>query len=212
MARNGTRPQRPGPKPLLAGAALRKAVMAIWCVCFCCMLWRAGPSDSSAISPSARFTACSPVGPGSASGVGYSIGCAAPGGVPAAMPQNRAPWSSIAAPAARRRVALSAAPTVARRSGASRSRLPLRNTASLLPSMSHRRTSTTPKPAFQFCVSSPMAASMAQPSAISATGANGWPRSVRHSASPSRPLLAAETDSSFPPASAGRNSPRFRGR
>jgi transposase len=41
MAKDGTRPQRPGPKPPLAGAALRKAVMAIWCVCFCGMQWRA---------------------------------------------------------------------------------------------------------------------------------------------------------------------------
>jgi transposase len=41
MARNGTRPQRSGPKLPLAGAALRKAVMAIWCVCFCGMQWRA---------------------------------------------------------------------------------------------------------------------------------------------------------------------------
>jgi hypothetical protein len=32
---------RSGPKPPLAGAALRKAVMAIWCVCFCGMQWRA---------------------------------------------------------------------------------------------------------------------------------------------------------------------------
>ena len=32
---------RPGPKPPLAGAALGKAVMAIWCVCFCGMQWRA---------------------------------------------------------------------------------------------------------------------------------------------------------------------------
>ena len=30
MAKDGTRPQRPGPKPPLAGATLRKAVMAIW--------------------------------------------------------------------------------------------------------------------------------------------------------------------------------------
>jgi hypothetical protein len=37
----------------------------------------------------------------------------------------------------------------------------------------------------------------------SAAGANGWPRPVRHSASPSRPLRVAETDSSFPPASLG---------
>jgi hypothetical protein len=41
VARDRTRPQRSGPKPPLAGAALRKAVMAIWCVCFCGMQWRA---------------------------------------------------------------------------------------------------------------------------------------------------------------------------
>ena len=35
MAADGTRPQRSGPKPPLAGAAPRKAVMAIWRVCFC---------------------------------------------------------------------------------------------------------------------------------------------------------------------------------
>jgi transposase len=34
----GTKPTRRGPKPPLAGAALRKAIMAIWCVCFCGML------------------------------------------------------------------------------------------------------------------------------------------------------------------------------
>ena len=41
MAADGTRPIRSGPKPPLAGAVLRKAVMAIWCVCFCGMQWRA---------------------------------------------------------------------------------------------------------------------------------------------------------------------------
>src|SRR4051794_21115176 len=41
MAEDGSRPMRWGPKPPLAGAALRKAVMAIWCVCFCGMQWRA---------------------------------------------------------------------------------------------------------------------------------------------------------------------------
>ena len=41
MAKDGTRLQRSGPKPSLAGATLRKAVMAIWCVCFCGMQWRA---------------------------------------------------------------------------------------------------------------------------------------------------------------------------
>src|ERR687885_2172368 len=44
MVRDGARPQRPGPRPPLTGARLRKAVMAIWCVCFCGMQWRAiGP-------------------------------------------------------------------------------------------------------------------------------------------------------------------------
>ena len=41
MAKDGARPMRSGPKPPLAEAALRKAVMAIWCVCFCGMQWRA---------------------------------------------------------------------------------------------------------------------------------------------------------------------------
>jgi transposase len=37
-----TRPTtRPGPKPPLTGAALRKAILAIWCVGFCGMQWRA---------------------------------------------------------------------------------------------------------------------------------------------------------------------------
>src|SRR4051812_9721891 len=37
----GTKPTRRGPKPPLAEAALRKAIMAIWCVCFCGLQWRA---------------------------------------------------------------------------------------------------------------------------------------------------------------------------
>ena len=37
----GTRRTRSGPKPPLTGAALRKAIMAIWCVTFCGMQWRA---------------------------------------------------------------------------------------------------------------------------------------------------------------------------
>src|SRR3712207_6791882 len=41
MVADGTRPMRPGPKSALTGAALRKAVMAIWCVCFCGLQWRA---------------------------------------------------------------------------------------------------------------------------------------------------------------------------
>src|SRR3712207_4801351 len=41
LAADGTRPLRSGPKPALAGAALRKAIMAIWCTWFCGMPWRA---------------------------------------------------------------------------------------------------------------------------------------------------------------------------
>jgi hypothetical protein len=37
MAADSTRRTRSGPKPPLTGAALRKAIMAIWCVCFCGM-------------------------------------------------------------------------------------------------------------------------------------------------------------------------------
>ena len=39
MAADGTRPTRSGPKPPLTGAALRKATMAIWCLCG--MQWQA---------------------------------------------------------------------------------------------------------------------------------------------------------------------------
>jgi hypothetical protein len=41
MAADGTRRTRSGPKPPLTGAALRKAILAIWCVTFCGMQWRA---------------------------------------------------------------------------------------------------------------------------------------------------------------------------
>ena len=41
MAADGTRPTRRGPRAPLTGAALRKAIMAVWCVCFCGMQWRA---------------------------------------------------------------------------------------------------------------------------------------------------------------------------
>ena len=41
MAAEGTRTMRSTSKPALTGAALRKAIMAVWCVCFCGMQWRA---------------------------------------------------------------------------------------------------------------------------------------------------------------------------
>jgi hypothetical protein len=46
MARDGALPQGSGPKPPLAGAALRKAVMAIWCACFC---WFGRPPAASTV-------------------------------------------------------------------------------------------------------------------------------------------------------------------
>ncbi|MBK1842703.1 hypothetical protein JHL17_35450 [Azospirillum sp. YIM B02556] len=41
MAADGSGPTRSGPKPALTGAALRKAILAIWCVCFRGIQWRA---------------------------------------------------------------------------------------------------------------------------------------------------------------------------
>src|SRR3954462_11337249 len=41
MAADGSRSTRRGPKSPLTRAVLRKAIMAIWCVCFCGMQWRA---------------------------------------------------------------------------------------------------------------------------------------------------------------------------
>src|SRR6187549_3228278 len=41
MVADGTRSTRSGPKPPLTGAALRKVIMAIWCVAFCGLQWRA---------------------------------------------------------------------------------------------------------------------------------------------------------------------------
>jgi hypothetical protein len=41
MAADGTRSTLSGPKPALTGSALRKAILAIWCVGFCGLQWRA---------------------------------------------------------------------------------------------------------------------------------------------------------------------------
>src|SRR6202140_698239 len=88
MAKDGVRPRRSGPNPPLAGAALRKAVMAIWRVCFCGMQWRA--IGLLCDIPFGTLKDCSLAGPGSAAGCW--TGCAAPGGVPAGMLQNQARW------------------------------------------------------------------------------------------------------------------------
>jgi hypothetical protein len=72
----GTRPTRTGPKPPLAGAALRKATMAIWCVAFCGMQWRA-IGQLCDIPFNTLYTLFAP---GSGYGAGCSTGCAALGG------------------------------------------------------------------------------------------------------------------------------------
>jgi len=41
MEADGTKPTRSGPKPALTVTALRKAILAIWCLCFCGLQWRA---------------------------------------------------------------------------------------------------------------------------------------------------------------------------
>src|SRR3954452_3360135 len=64
MAADGTRPTRSGPKPPLTGAALRKAIMAIWCVGFCGLQWRA----IGLLSRSARCTRSLPAGTGGGTG------------------------------------------------------------------------------------------------------------------------------------------------
>lgn len=89
MAADGSRPTRSGPKPALTGAALRKAIMAIWCVCFCGMQWRAIGQLSG--MPFGSCTPSSPAGPGSGCGGVCSTGCAARGGWPAAIWRNRVP-------------------------------------------------------------------------------------------------------------------------
>jgi len=74
-AMEGTKPTRSGPKPALAGAALRKAIMAIWCLCFC----SGARSASCATSRSTRCSACLPAGPGLGCGAACSTDCAEPG-------------------------------------------------------------------------------------------------------------------------------------
>jgi hypothetical protein len=51
MEADGTKPTRSGPKPALTGAALRKAILAIWCLCFC----SGARLGSSAISRSTHW-------------------------------------------------------------------------------------------------------------------------------------------------------------
>ena len=135
MAKDGVRPLRSGPKPPLVGAALRKAGMAIWCVCFCGMQWRAigqlcDIPFGTLYGLFARWTRL---------GLWRRM-----------LDRLRRTWRRACGDApepsavvidsvARRRAALTAALTAGRRSGASRSMLPSTNTASRWPEAPRRR-------------------------------------------------------------------------
>jgi len=97
MEADGTKPTRSGPKPALTGAALRKAIMALWCLCFCGMQWRA-IGQLSDIPVGTLFTLSAP---GSGCGVVCLTDCAGPGGWPAVTTPSQVPSSSTVDPASR---------------------------------------------------------------------------------------------------------------
>src|SRR4051812_42422632 len=209
MAKDGSRPMRSGPKPPLAGAALRKAVMAIWCVGFCGMQWRAIGQlceipFGTLYGLFARWTrlglwrrlldrlrrrwrlACGDA-PEPSAVVIDSRSCRS---APSCFERGIDGGKKI------RGVKIHVA--------VDKYGIPLAIDVS-------RRTAMTPKGSCRSCARSPRGASTVWRSATSAIGANGWLRPVRHSASPSRPLLAAETDGSSRLASAGWLSARSPG-
>jgi hypothetical protein len=108
----GTRQTHSRPKAPLTGAALRKAIMAIWYVCFCGLQWRAighAPLVSCATSRSAPSTRCLRAGPGSGCGASCSTARSwLDGRLAATNPYPRLS-SSTAARVNRRRPALRAA-------------------------------------------------------------------------------------------------------
>ena len=197
MASNGARPQRPEPKPLLSRARLRKAVMAIWCVCFCGMQWRAIGQlcDIPFNTLYGLFARWTRLNFWRRLRRTWRCACGDSPEPSAVVIDSR---SCRSAPSCFARGV-----NGARRFEASRSRSLWRNTVSRWRSMSCRRTIMTQKPSSRFCASSLIVVFRVRRSAISATGANAWPRPVRLSASPSKPSRAVETGSSFLLASAG---------
>jgi hypothetical protein len=102
MEADGTKPTRSGPKPALTGAALRKAIMALWCLCFC----SGGRSDNSRIFRSEPCSRCLPAGPGSGCGVVCLTDCAGLGGWPVVTTPSQVPSSLTVDPASRLRARL----------------------------------------------------------------------------------------------------------
>ena len=200
MAADGTRPTRSGPKPPLTGAALRKAIMAIWCVC---VLRHAVARDWPALRHSVRHAVhavrpldpavappAQPLDPGLAAGLRRYC-----------RPQrrhHRQPLLSVGADLLRR-----AASTAARRSRASKSISRSINTASRWRSPSRRRISMTARASSRCCINLP--ASRGPPWAISAIAASGC-KPARRSASPSNPAPAVTAEPSFRRVFAGSSS------
>ena len=177
MAKDGSRPMRSGPKPPLVGAALRKAVMAIWCVGFCGMPWRAIGQlceipFGTLYGLFARWTrlglwrrwlerlrrrwrlACGDAPEPSAVVIDSRSCRSAPSGLERGIDGGK----TI------RGVKIHSA---------------VENTASRWRSRSRRRTGMTPKGSCRSCARLPRVASQVRRWATSATGASGWPGSVK---------------------------------
>ena len=201
MAMEGARPTRSGPKAPLAGAALRKAVMAIWCVCFCGMQWRAIGllCDIPFGTLYGLFARWTPLGLWrrllNRLRRTWRLACGDTPEPSAVVIDSR---SCRSAPSCfdrgidgGKKIRGVKIPVAVDKYG-----VPLAIDVS-------PRTSMTQKLSCRFCARSPMVGSRVRRWAISATEVSGWPRPVRHSASPSRRLPAVGTDGSSPPASAG---------
>jgi hypothetical protein len=176
MAADGTRSTRSGPKLALTGAALRKAIMAIWCVAFCGMQWRAigqlcDIPFGTLYTLFARWTRL---------GLWRRLLNRLIQAWRRACGDTPEPSAVIIDSVAQRRLASGAASTAARRSRASRSISPWINTASHWRSTSRQRMSMTARASFQCCISLPAAASRGQLWAISVIAASGCPRGARH--------------------------------
>jgi hypothetical protein len=191
---------RSGPKPPQAGTALRKAAMAIWCVCFCGMQWRAigllcDMPFGTLYGLFARWTrlglwrrlldrlrctwrrACGD-GPEPSAVVIDSRSCRS---APSCFDRGIDGGKKI--PGVKIHLAVDKYGVLScdRRLAGE-------------PAMTRR---------ILFRGRSLMAVSRARHWAISAIGASRWPKAARSSALPSRRLLAGTMDSSFRPASAG---------
>src|SRR3954469_21559854 len=190
MAADDTRRLRPGPKPPLTGAALRKA---IWCVCFCGMQWRAigqlcDIPFGTLYTLFARWTrlglwrrllnrlilawrrACGDGAEPTAVVIDSRSCHSAPSCFGRGFDGGKKIKGSIS---------------------------PWTSTASRWRSPSRRQISMTARASSRCCISLPAAASRGRPWAISAIGASGCPRPARRSASPSNPALEVTAEPSF---------------